>query len=101
MRYYSFVSWQPASIDRVLKGTIPQALLAYDNGNKQPLKDLHIVTQEAVYKIGGWAFPYKEYMRTFWVKTKHYGILEIYAMDKTDIRKEYGKEVIKIMEVAD
>lgn len=101
MQYYKFVKWEAADIDKVLQGRIPQAMLAYDNGDKQPLKDLHIVTQETAYKVGGWAFRYAEYLRKFWVKTKYYGILEIYALNKTDIRKEYGKEIIKIMEVAE
>lgn len=101
MQYYKFVNWEARPIEEVLKGRMPQAMLAYDNGNKQPLKDLHIVTQEAVYKLGGWAFRYAEYLRKFWVKTRYYGIIEVYAMNKTDIRKEYGREVIKIIEVTD
>lgn len=101
MQYYKFVKWEAADIDKVLQGRIPQAMLAYDNGDKQPLKDLHIVTQETVYKIGGWAFRYAEYLRKFWVKTRYYGILEVYALNKTDIRKEYGHNVIKIVEVTD
>lgn len=101
MQYYKFVKWEPADINKVLQGRIPQAMKAFDNGDKKPLKDLHIVTREAVYKIGGWAFMYAEYLRKFWVKTRYYGIIEVYAMNKTDIRKEYGREVIKIVEVTD
>ena len=101
MQCYKFVNWEARPLEVVLQGRIPQAMLAYDKGDKQPLKDLHIVTQETVYRIGGWAFRYAEYLRKFWVKTKYYGIIEVYAMNKTDIRKEYKSEVIKIMEVTD
>ena len=38
-------------------------------------------------------------MRRFWVKTKYYGIIEMYALNKTDIRKELKSNVIEIMEV--
>lgn len=43
--------------------------------------------------------PFAEYMRRFWVKTKYYGIIEMYALNKTDIRKELKNNVIEIMEV--
>lgn len=84
---------------RILTGRIPAALLAADNGNLQPLKDLHIATQTPVYKCSGWCIPFAEYMRRFWVKTKYYGIIEMYALNKTDIRKELKSNVIEIMEV--
>ena len=102
MHYYKFVTWEIPEVETVLTGRLPQALKAYDEGNKQPLKDMHIATEHPIYKIMGWAFPFREYMRKFWVKTKYYGILEIYAMNKTDIRKEYRHTgVIKIVEIKD
>lgn len=87
MTHYKFVSWDIPAFETILTGRIPAALLAADNGNLQPLKDLHIATQIA------------EYMRRFWVKTKYYGIIEMYALNKTDIRKELKSNVIEIMEV--
>lgn len=33
------------------------------------------------------------------MKTKYYGIIEMYAWNKTDIRKELKSNVIEIMEV--
>ena len=101
MQYYKFVNWDIKPVEEFLGCKIPYALVEYDKGNVQPMKDLHIATTTPVFKIGGWAFPYAEYMRKFWVKTRYYGIIEVYAMNKTDIRKEYGHEVIKIIEVAD
>ena len=46
-----------------------------------------------------WFIPFAEYMRRFWVKTKHYGIIEMYALNKADVRKELKSNVIEIIEV--
>ena len=98
MRYYKFVSWDVPPVEKCFSASVPAALLKWDNGNKQPLKDLHLATSEPVCKIYGWAFPYSEYMRRFLVKTK-YGIVEMYALNKTDIRKKLKSNVIEIVEV--
>lgn len=99
MRYYKFVSHDIPEWDKVKNGRIPAALEAWDNGNKEPLKALHIATQEPIYRCMGWAVPYAEYMRRFWVKTKYYGIIEMYALNKTDIRRELKSNCIQIVEV--
>ena len=99
MEYYRFVEWKPADIETVLAGRVPQALKAYDEGDKEPLKALHFVTGNPVYNIGGWRFLLRDYLRQFWVKTKNYGIIEVWALNRTDIRKEYRSEVVKIVEV--
>lgn len=99
MKYYKFVSWDVPEFETVLNNKLPQALLEYDKGNTQPLKDLHIATRTALYKCLGWAIPYGDYLKKFWVKTKYNGIVEMYAMNRMDIRKELKSNVIKIMEV--
>jgi hypothetical protein len=48
MTHYKFVSWDVPAFETILTGRIPAALLAADNGNLQPLKDLHIATQTPV-----------------------------------------------------
>lgn len=90
MTHYKFVSWDVPAFETILTGRIPAALLAADNGNLQPLKDLHIATQTPIYKCSGWCIPFAEYMRR---------IIEMYALNKTDIRKELKSNVIEIMEV--
>lgn len=99
MTYYKFVSWEPKPINNILTGKIPQALQEYDRGNKKPFNDLQIATTEPYYRCGGWCFPLEPYLRKFWVKTKYYGILEYYAVNKTAIRKELKSQVIQIVEV--
>lgn len=99
MQYYKFVKWEPAPIENVLKGRIPVALAEYDGGNRKPFNDMQIATTEPYYKSGGWCFSLRPYLRRFWVKTKYYGILEYYAVNKTAIRKELKSNVIEIVEI--
>lgn len=99
MKYYKFVKWEARPLEEVLKADLPQALMQFDKGNKRPLKDMHIATQEPYFKLGGWAFPYREYLKRFWVKTKYYGILEYFALNKTDIRKDLKSAVLEIVEL--
>lgn len=99
MQYYKFVEWEAIPIENALTARIPAALQEYDKGNKKPWRDLQIATTEPYYKIGGWCFPYREYLTRYWVKTKYYGILEYYAINKTAIRKELKSMVIEIKEV--
>lgn len=97
MTHYKFVSWEVQPFENVLDNNLPKALLAADNGNIKPLKDMHIATQNPVYKCAGWAIPYKEYLKRYWVKTKYYGIIEMFSLCKTDIRKElrqYRTEIV-------
>ena len=99
MTYYKFVKWEPAPIDDVLKDRIPAALTAYDNGDKKAFNDLKIATTDPYFRRGGWCFPLEPYLKKYWVKTKYYGILEYYAVNKTAIREELKSNVIKIVEV--
>lgn len=100
MRYYTFVTWEAIPKENFLKTSIPAAIAAYDAGDKQPLKDLHICTQNPVYRFGGWEMPYRSYLRRFWVKTKYYGIQQYFALNKTDIRKELKSDALEIVEVS-
>lgn len=99
LNHYKFVSWDVPEFETILNAKLPSALIAWNNGDKTKLKDLHIATQEPVYKCSGWAIPYANYLRRFWVKTKYYGIIEMYALSKTDIRKELKSNVLEIVEV--
>ena len=48
----------------------------------------------------GWMFDFSEFLKSYWVKTRNYGILEVYAFDKTSIRNYYGSyEILKIVEI--
>ena len=106
MTYYKFVSWEPADIDKVLAGQLPQAMAEFDNGNKIPLiKYYHEyanpdLLRNANFKNGGWMFLTREYCKRFWVMVKHIGIIQVFAPDRTSIRTAYGKHnVLEIVEV--
>ena len=99
MTYYKFVKGEAAPIETVLTGKIPEALKEYDNGNKKPFNNLQIATTDPYYKIGGWCFPLMPYLHKYWVKTKYYGILEYYAVNKTAIHNELKSHYIKAVEV--
>lgn len=106
MKYYHFTNWEPANIENVLQGKWPQAMQEYDSGNKTPLLDLFHNTSDlellrnGYFRIGGWQFSIKEYCKTFWVKTRYYGIIQVFAPDKTTIRNALGSyHTIKIVEV--
>lgn len=99
MIYYKFVRWEPQPIEKVLTARIPTALAEYDNGNRQPFKALAIAATDPYCKIGGWCFPLTSYLRRFWVKTKYYGIIEYWAVNKTAIRKELKSNVLEIVEI--
>lgn len=47
---------------------------------------LVFTTSEPVYKRMGWAYNYLEFLTTYYVKCQ-YGIMEVYAWDRTGIRK--------------
>ena len=48
--------------------------------------------------IGGWMIDMRKWLTRFWVKVKNYGIVEVYAFDRTSIRKHYGRHnVVEII----
>ena len=74
MKYWQFVNWEPAPIESALKSR--------------------------VVKIGGWAFSLREFCRVYWVKSRYYGIMELYAPNKSAIYAVLGRyHVLKIVEV--
>lgn len=99
MRYWKFVKWDTVPFDDVLKKEVPQAIQAWENGDKKPFNDLKIATTNPFFKYGGWCIALYPYLKKYWVKTKYYGILEYYAVNKTAIRNELKSSVIKIVEV--
>lgn len=98
MKYYKFVNHEVPNFEE-LRSNLIDALKAADNGNREPLKNLHIATETPILRLMGWAVPYSEYLRRYWVKTKYYGIREYYALNKTDIRKELKSGALEIVEV--
>lgn len=106
MTYWKFVNWEPIPLESALKSCAAVAIAAYENGDKTPLHKYYkeyatIETlRNPVIKVGGWAFSLREFCRVFWVKTRHDGILELYAPNKSAIYSVLGRyHVLKIVEI--
>ena len=107
MKFYKFVSWEVEEAEAVIKrAKIPAAMIEADKGNYKPLKEcykqylsLEHLTNP-VYKLSGWAFSLREYCRRYWVKVRYYGIMELYAPNKTAVYNILGRyNVLEIHEV--
>lgn len=106
MKYWQFVNWEPAPIESALKSRVAVAIAAYESGDKNAIKEYYrqsatIETlRNPVVKIGGWAFSLREFCRAYWVKSRYYGIMWLYAPNKSAIYAVLGRyHVLKIVEV--
>lgn len=106
MKYWQFVNWEPAPIESALKSRVAVAIAAYENGDKNAIKEYYRQSatvetlKNPVVKIGGWAFSLREFCRVYWVKVRYYRIMELYAPNKSAIYSVLGKyHVLKIQEV--
>lgn len=97
MKYWQFVNWEPTPIESALKSRVAVAIAAYENGDKNAILE---TLQNPVVKLGGWAFSLREFCRVYWVKSRYYGIMELYAPNKSAIYAVLGRyHVLKIVEV--
>lgn len=106
MEYWQFVNWKPAPIESALKSSVAVAIAAYESGDKNAIKGYYrqsatIETlRNPVVKIGGWAFSLREFCRVYWVQSRYYGIMKLYAPNKSAIYAVLGRyHVLKIVEV--
>jgi hypothetical protein len=106
MTYYQFVKWEPIPLESALKSRVAVAIAAYENGDKNAIKAYYKeyatldTLKNPVVKVGGWAFSLREVCRVFWVKTRYYGIMELYAPNKSAIYSILGRyHVLRIEEV--
>lgn len=47
----------------------------------------HNVTETGIYRVMGWAFDLRPLLTRYIVKSEHYGLIEMYSLNKTTIRK--------------
>lgn len=78
--------------------------------NEEELANLNIIFNElwhpetyrhGIYKLMGWEFDFSKWLKTYWVKTKYSGIIEIRSFSKMFIRKNAStpSQILKIIEV--
>lgn len=106
MTYWKFVNWEPIPLESALQSRAAVSIAAYEHGDKNAIKEYYreCATLETlrnpVVKVGGWAFSLREFCRVFWVKTRYYGIMELYAPNKSAIYSILGRyHVLQIVEV--
>jgi hypothetical protein len=68
--------------------------------DKQYIFDITL-TNNGVYKLGGWIYPFNEFMNLYWIKYGYGGgISERRAFNKTNFRASYYiTNIIKIIEI--
>ena len=106
MTYWQFTNWKPISQESALNSRVAIAITAYENGDKNAIKEYYKqyatldTLQTGVVNVGGWAFSLCEFCRTYWVKTRYYGIMELCAPNKSAIYAVLGRYcVLKIVEI--
>ena len=104
-----FVSWDIPALE-TLKGSFVYDVMGKLNSGeklssneKEHLTNLFEQSGERTgrIKLSGWCFDFKPYLKAYWVKTEFAGIFEVYAFNKTLVRKhvKYFGKVCKIVEI--
>lgn len=63
MKYWQFVNWEPAPIESALKSRVAVAIAAYENGDKNAIKEYYRQSatvetlQNPLLKVAGGCFP--------------------------------------------
>lgn len=63
MKYWQFVNWEPAPIESALKSRVAVAIAAYENGDKNAIKEYYRQSQHwkhcktPLLKLAGGRFP--------------------------------------------
>lgn len=103
--YYKFSSYG-VSEDQIKKTRAYEIHEMLENGVKwckipEELKIAFYTDNNGTVKSGGWCFDFSRLFKCYWVKVKYYGIIQIYAPNKTYIRQHYPtpSHIIKIVEV--
>ena len=78
-----------------------------NKGEELTREEKNSIPAKGYTQIAGYQFNFRPFLKTFWIKTKYYNIIERYATDKTAARyqlnaKEYtpNSQIIKIMQVS-
>jgi len=99
---YKFVKWDVPNLENYKNTTMyilhnkceNQLDLSREEKNK-----LVFSSSDPNYKLYGWAYDFREFLKEFWVETKYYGIVKVYAFDKTAIRE--SKKVMNIVKIVE
>jgi hypothetical protein len=105
---YRFVrNWEIPPLDKMMDTTEGKMLIKANRGTlTREDKDwiaeaLHDHARHTSIQLAGWCFDYRYFMRRFYVKTQWYGVQEVYAFNKTQIRKILCKFMGKIYDICE
>jgi hypothetical protein len=91
------------NLDNVWNSRYGQLLKKLNNGESLTAEEkLQYVSESGYFRSGGCTISFKKYQKRYWVKTKNYGIREVFAFNKTAIRKSelFPGGIIEILETS-
>jgi hypothetical protein len=62
---------------------------------------LHSSAEKTSIKQIGWCFPFRSFLRHFYVKTHYYGVQEIWAFNKMQVRNILARGMGKIYDICE
>lgn len=81
----------------ILNGKTPMEFVAEKLSNRKLFGHVSLL-KTGHYREGGWEFDFTPYLKQFVVRTIH-SFFEVYAVNKTQVRKLTGARVIYILEI--
>ena len=95
MRIYKFVKWdvKPAMTDY----TYEKFIKNYD----KCCSAVHDALSFGCLKLGGWCYDFRDELKKFIYKDYYGGWTEVYAPNKTAIRKSVYGRIVKIIELGE
>jgi hypothetical protein len=104
---YKFVDWDVEPLE-TLQNTevykLKTKLLSGEKLNRAEKDQLYYMLHNNSYStrnvpLRGWMFNFEPWLNRYWVKSGYGDITEVYAPDKTCIRKNWGCKINKILKV--
>lgn len=105
---YKFVSWEVDPLDKQKDLNHYKLLEKLNEGKtltRAEKNSLNLNEYCGVKRYLGYAFDFRPFLKTFWVKLRNRGIEEVYAFDKTHVRTQLHAEyvsnyqILKIVEI--
>lgn len=102
---YKFVSHEISPLD-VYKDTHMYQLHEKLKSGDEPTREeknrnLVFGSENPVYKYMGYVYDYRPFLKKFWIETRYYGIMTIWAWDKTAIRKNETTKSLQISKIVE
>jgi hypothetical protein len=102
---YKFVSWDVPPLENFTDTNMYKLHEKLENGEEptreEKNRNLVFTSESPVYKFHGWLYDFREFLNEYWVETKYYGIMKVYAWDKTSIRKNGSTNWLGISKIVE